>query len=158
MTPKNPILQCNCTVWFSQQPIWLENIWILEKILFCLSRYVPHALKVFRFGGDFHFLFFWENADWKKYNISIYFSHKWNYLSLSYSYCGGVCGQTSKHVKLWIWRTGIQASRVALAHEQALRGTLVAGWEKEGIWILPPIPLWLPVDSHVRFPPISAKR
>ena len=27
-----------------------------------------------------------------------------------------------------------------------------------GIWILPPIPLWLPVDWAVRFPPISAKR
>ena len=27
-----------------------------------------------------------------------------------------------------------------------------------GIWILPPIPLWLPVDWTVRFPPISGKR
>ena len=27
-----------------------------------------------------------------------------------------------------------------------------------GIWIPPPIPLWLPVDWAVRFPPISAKR
>ena len=26
------------------------------------------------------------------------------------------------------------------------------------IWILPPIPLWFPVDWAVRFPPISAKR
>ena len=27
-----------------------------------------------------------------------------------------------------------------------------------GIWIPPPIPLWLPVDWAVRFPPINAKR
>ena len=26
-----------------------------------------------------------------------------------------------------------------------------------GIWIPPPIPLWLPVDGALRFPPISAK-
>ena len=27
-----------------------------------------------------------------------------------------------------------------------------------GIWILPPIPLWLPVDWTLRFPPVSAKQ
>ena len=39
---------------------------------------------------------------------------------------------SGKHVKLWIWKSGIQASPVTLACEQALQGTLVAGWEKEG--------------------------
>ena len=32
-----------------------------------------------------------------------------------------------------------------------------AGRESEGIWIPPPIPLWLLVDWAVRFPPISTK-
>ena len=54
-----------------------------------------------------------------------------------------------------------------LACEQALQGALAAGREKEGELATtslefefhpPPIPLWLPVDSAVRLPPISAKR
>ena len=57
-----------------------------------------------------------------------------------------------------------------LACEQALRGTLAAGREREGEFAttslefefhpppIRPIPLWLPVDSAVRPPPISAKR
>ena len=56
--------------------------------------------------------------------------------------------------------------RFALACEQALRDALAAGREKvgaacnyvSGIWIPPPIPLWLPVDWAVGFPPITAKR
>ena len=59
---------------------------------------------------------------------------------------------------------------LTLACEQALRGALAAGREKEGELAttslefefdpppIRPIPLWLPVDSAVRLPPISAKR
>ena len=49
-----------------------------------------------------------------------------------------------------------------LACEQALQGTLAAKGRRacnsiSGIWIPPPIPLWLLFDWAVRFPPISAK-
>ena len=59
---------------------------------------------------------------------------------------------------------------LTLACEQALPGALAAGREKEGELAttslefefdpppVRPIPLWLPVDSAVRLPPISAKR
>ena len=43
----------------------------------------------------------------------------------------------------------------SLACKQALRGALAVGREKEGvsgIWIPPPIPLWLSVERAVRFP------
>ena len=40
----------------------------------------------------------------------------------------------------------------------ARKGRGACNYVSSGIWIPPPIPLWLPVDWAVRFPPISAKR
>ena len=61
-----------------------------------------------------------------------------------------------------IWQSVFDTYSVA--GEQSLRDALAAGKGRRacnyvsGIWIQSPIPLWLPAEWAVRFPPISAKR
>ena len=71
------------------------------------------------------------------------------------------------HLEFW-WRDHLSEWNLCQIHTFFSRWTFPWGFLKvfgkwkapyvSGVWIQSPIPLWLPVDWSVRFPPFSAKR